>query len=238
MIVTMKSDKFSIDFDFPASFVNSALLTFMQCQMKPTNELDRLTLQAVMNQECADDARQPATEVVSKADSTEQRKVSANDKRPEEAALVVDEAPAKEAPAKEETMEDYGFTKSVRAARNSSVARMFGERHNAPVPATPADTFNRDGYRGFLIIKCRSCGNVHAFCPKQPVKSYNCPQCNSTTELVGMRPAFIHCECGGDFKYRTNIQDKQFTYTCFKCGSPVEMELNGKGNAFVTIKGE
>lgn len=233
MIVTMKSDKFSIDFDFPASFVNSALLTFMQCQIKPANELDRLALRAVINPECADDARQPSTEVVSKADSTEPRKVSANDKRPEEAAPVVDEASAKE-----ETMEDYGFTKSVRSSRNSSVARMFGERHGVPVPQTPADSYNRDGYRGFLIIKCRSCGNVHAFFPKQPVKSYNCPQCNSTTELVGMRPAFIHCECGGDFKYRTNIQDKQFTYTCFKCGSPVEMELNGKGNAFVTIKGE
>lgn len=233
MIVTMKSDKFSIDFDFPASFVNSALLTFMQCQIKPTNELDRLTLQAVINPECADDARQTATEAVSKADSKEPRKVSANDKRPEEPVPVVDEVPAKE-----ETMEDYGFTKSVRSARNSSVARMFGERHNATVPKTPADSYNRDGYCGFLIIKCRSCGDVHSFCSKQPIKSYTCPQCNSATELVGMRPAFIHCECGGDFRYRTNIQDKQFTYTCFKCGSPVEMELNGKGNAFVTIKGE
>ena len=231
MIVTMKSDKFSIDFDFPASFVNSALLAFMQCQMKPTNELDRLTLQAVTNPECADDSCQPAPEVVSKDDSTESRKVSVNDKRPKKDVIVVNEAHATE-----ETMEDYGFVRNTRAARNSSVARMFGERHNAPVPATPADTFNRDGYRGFLIIKCRSCGNVHSFCPQQSIKNYTCPKCNSTTELRGMRPAFINCKCGKSFKYMTNIQDEKFTYTCFQCGSPNDMQLNGKKNAFVNIK--
>lgn len=70
------------------------------------------------------------------------------------------------------------------------------------------------------------------------MKSSTCSKCGATTELSGMRPAYIHCECGKDFRYMTNIQDKQFTYTCFKCGSPVEMELNGKGNAFITIKGE
>ena len=231
MIVTMKSDKFSIDFDFPASFVNSALLTFMQCQMKPSNELDRLTIQAVRNPQCAEDARHPSVGAFSAATTAEH---VTDDTESERAVRFAPKAA--DAPAKEETMEDYGFTKSVRAARNSSVARMFGERHNAPVTTTPADTFNRDGYRGFLIIKCRSCGNVHSFCPQQSIKSYICPKCNSTTELRGMRPAFINCKCGKSFKYMTNIQDEQFTYTCFQCGGPNDMKLNGKKNAFVNIK--
>ena len=34
----------------------------------------------------------------------------------------------------------------------------------------------------------------------------------------------------------TNIQDEQFTYTCFQCGGPNDMKLNGKKNAFVNIK--
>ena len=133
-------------------------------------------------------------------------------------------------------MEDYGFTKSVRSSRNSSVARMFGERHDAPVPQTPADSYNRDGYRGFLIIKCRSCGDVHSFCSNQPIKSYICPKCNSTTDLRGMRPAFINCKCGKSFKYMTNIQDEQFIYNCFQCGSPNDMQINAKKNAFANIK--
>lgn len=232
MNLTLKSDTFSIDFDFPAQFVNSALLTFVQCQTVRHDEIDNLVIRAIRNPQPVAKLQQ-ANHSGTPDDSTDESNMT-----PSVIETHVKEAvPACDSTVTE-SMEDYGFSKTRRPERNSSVARMFGERHGAPVPQTPTDSYNIDSYRGFLIIKCRSCGNVHAFCSNQPVKSYNCPQCNSTTELVGMRPAFIHCECGGDFKYRTNIQDKQFTYTCFKCGSPVEMELNGKGNAFVTIKGE
>lgn len=232
MNLTLKSDTFSIDFDFPAQFVNSALLTFVQCQTVRHDEIDNLVIRAIRNPQPVTKLQQ-ANHSGTPDDSTDEPNITPS----------VIETPVKEAvPACDsvvtESMEDYGFSKTRRPERNSSVARMFGERHSVIVPKTPADCYNKNGYTGFLIIKCRQCGDEHPFCTKTPMKSSTCSKCGATTELSGMRPAYIHCECGKDFRYMTNIQDKQFTYTCFKCGSPVEMELNGKGNAFITIKGD
>lgn len=49
MNLTLKSDTFSIDFDFPAQFVNSALLTFVQCQTVRHDEIDNLVIRAIRN---------------------------------------------------------------------------------------------------------------------------------------------------------------------------------------------
>ena len=232
MNITLKSDTFSIDFDFPAQFVNSALLTFVQCQTVRHNEIDDLVIRAIRNPQPTAKPHQTNPSSTSGDSTAEPNKTnSAIETTVKEALPAHDNAPA-------ESMEDYGFSKTRRTERNSSVARMFGERHGVITPKTPADRYNRDGYTGFLIIKCRQCGDEHPFCTKTPMKNSTCSKCGATTDLNGMRPAYIHCECGRDFRYMTNIQDKSFTYTCFQCGSPVEMELNGKGNAFITVNGK
>lgn len=33
----------------------------------------------------------------------------------------------------------------------------------------------------------------------------------------------------------TNISDPQFTMNCLSCGAPVDLELNSRGTAYVTI---
>lgn len=33
----------------------------------------------------------------------------------------------------------------------------------------------------------------------------------------------------------TNISDPQFTMNCLACGAPVDLELNSRGTAYVTI---
>ena len=229
MNLTLKSDTFSIDFNFPEQFVNSALLTFVQCQTVRHNEIDDLVIRAIRNPQTATKPQQTNPGGVHDASTDEPNKT------PSAIKIAAKEALPAHDEATVESMEDYGFSKTRRPERNSSVARMFGDRHNISSPKTPADSYNLDGYRGFLIIKCRQCGDEHAFCTKTPMKSSTCSKCGATTTFNVMRPAFTHCECGKDFRYMTNIEDKNFTYTCFQCGSPVEMELNGKGNAFVTI---
>lgn len=36
-------------------------------------------------------------------------------------------------------------------------------------------------------------------------------------------------------RYLTNTNEMQFTLSCKNCGAPIDMEINGKGNAYVTI---
>lgn len=44
-----------------------------------------------------------------------------------------------------------------------------------------------------------------------------------------------HCKCGKSFRYKTNAEAETITHSCLDCKAPVDMELNGKGTAYVTI---
>ncbi len=46
---------------------------------------------------------------------------------------------------------------------------------------------------------------------------------------------FMHCKCGKSFRYKTNAETETITHSCLDCKAPVDMELNGKGTAYVTI---
>ena len=92
-----------------------------------------------------------------------------------------------------------------------------------------------EGYKGFLYIKCPHCGKVKGFCSKEELKEYQCKECGETLRLEGLKPMFVHCECGKGFKYYTNMDEEQFEYTCINCGAPVDMKINGRKNAFVTF---
>lgn len=86
-----------------------------------------------------------------------------------------------------------------------------------------------------MLIKCEHCGKVRGFCSKTPITSSKC-DCGGRTELHGLKRAFLKCsKFGNQFKYQTNITDEVFDYSCLNCGSPVDLQLNKRGDTYVTI---
>lgn len=114
------------------------------------------------------------------------------------------------------------------------VERMFGERESwAASGGLDADD-GQGPYKGFLLIVCEECGAVKAFCAKRETYSFKCP-CGHETVLEHLRPMYMHCKCGKTFRYKTNAETETLTHTCLDCKAPVDMELNKKGTAYVTI---
>ena len=50
-----------------------------------------------------------------------------------------------------------------------------------------------------------------------------------------MRPMYLKCKCGAEFRYKTNLTEKYITHPCVSCGAPVDMMLNSRETAYVTI---
>lgn len=120
----------------------------------------------------------------------------------------------------------------------SRVETMFGERRTWDMPAAKERREfrldKREPYKGFLHIKCEACGMVKSFCAKKPTTFHICT-CGHKTELRDLRFAHVRCgKCGGEFTYKTNIEE-DFTISCLRCTSPVDMELGAKGTAFVPV---
>lgn len=113
----------------------------------------------------------------------------------------------------------------------SRVERMFGSRDSW---ATPAADDGQGPYKGFLLIECEECGAVKAFCAKQETYGFKC-SCGHETPLENLRPLFMHCKCGKSFRYKTNVTAQTITHTCLNCKAPVDMELNNKETAYVTV---
>lgn len=117
-------------------------------------------------------------------------------------------------------------------SKQSRVERMFGNRETW-------NTANADEgqgpYKGFLLVVCEECGGVKAFCAKRETYGFKCDHCGHETPLENLRPLFMHCKCGKSFRYKTNAETETITHTCLGCKAPVDMELNKKGTAYVTI---
>lgn len=123
--------------------------------------------------------------------------------------------------AKEHTRNDSLFGANWRdAASESKVQREYGSQE--------------EGYRGFLYIKCPVCGKAKGFCTKSNITDHIC-ECGHKLHLEGLKPMYVHCECGKDFKYFTNMEDESFEYQCMSCGSPVDMRINKRGTAYVNL---
>lgn len=90
-------------------------------------------------------------------------------------------------------------------------------------------------YKGFLLIKCEQCGDIHAFCAKVPISTYRCQECGGRTPLETMARLTVACECGARHNYLTNIVTRQMDVTCFTCGAPVAVEWNDKLQRYTTI---
>lgn len=93
-----------------------------------------------------------------------------------------------------------------------------------------------EGYKGFLYIKCEKCGLENAFCAKQKIKYSRC-FCNHNTKLHNLRNMYVECpNCGGKYKYKTNMTEKTFSLNCVGCGSPIDVEENARRSAYVPLK--
>ena len=93
---------------------------------------------------------------------------------------------------------------------------------------------SRKGYRGFLLLKCDSCGKIKGFYAKNPITQNRC-DCGYNTDLNDLIPVFMDCKCGKTYKYLTNITDDIIEHNCMECGSPVDMRLNKRRTAYVTM---
>ena len=132
----------------------------------------------------------------------------------------------------------------MRQQRKSRVESLFGSRREwGDYGATPQDTesVERDRaekeqqgpWRGFLIIKCEHCGKVRAFNAKREIYAYRCG-CGEETPLSDLKPLYLRCKCGGDFRYKTNLQVEHTEHKCINCGNMVKIRLNDRGTAYVT----
>ena len=51
-----------------------------------------------------------------------------------------------------------------------------------------------------------------------------------------MKPMYVNCDCGEDFKYFTNMDEDIFNYKCINCGDIVKIRINKRGTAYVTAR--
>lgn len=91
-----------------------------------------------------------------------------------------------------------------------------------------------EGYKGFLYIKCPKCRKIKGFCAKEYTKEHRC-ECGENVRLENLRPMYAKCQCGKQYKYYTNMDEEVFEYSCLNCGALIDMKINSRKNAFVTL---
>ena len=96
-----------------------------------------------------------------------------------------------------------------------------------------ADPEQKEGYKGFLYVKCQFCGKTKDFCAKETITEAKC-LCGEKIPLKNLRPMYVKCDCGKDFRYFTNMTDDRFTCKCINCSSRVKIRMNTRGTAYVT----
>lgn len=149
---------------------------------------------------------------------------------------VVDEKERKKIEEIKEPSEtsDNGIHRAQKKSRNDS---LFGEgwRDTISSGSEMQSDYGKysDGYKGFLYIKCPVCGKTKGFCVKTGITEYGC-ECGHKVQLEDLKPMYVHCDCGKDFKYFTNMDEDTFNYKCINCGDIVKIRMNTRGTAYVT----
>ena len=109
------------------------------------------------------------------------------------------------------------------------------EKDDAP-PNGQETEDEQNGYKGFLAIKCKACGDVKAFSSKYKINWRRCQACGKIIDLKKMVPLWLHCECGQRSHYYTNLEDPIAEIKCIRCGAPVAVEWNEKKKCYQTIE--
>ena len=120
----------------------------------------------------------------------------------------------------------------------SRVERMFGKREDWNKGSASADSPRRK-IKGFLILKCQNCGETTSYFQREETDTFKCYRCNGAMPIDrnALKPLYAKCpNCGNDeIRYFTNLTGQHIEVPCKKCKAPIDCELNGKGNAYVTV---
>lgn len=88
----------------------------------------------------------------------------------------------------------------------------------------------REGYKGFLRIRCVKCGKLKSFCTKKRLSGYYC-ECGGYTILDDLVDIDARCSvCGNTWGYRTNNTAPLDEITCLECGAPITLEQDKYGD--------
>lgn len=120
----------------------------------------------------------------------------------------------------------------------SRAERLFGPKETWTHPDIEVEDVpeaEEKRYKGFLLIRCSKCGQVRGFCAKEPIAASWCRACNEFTPLDGLLPMQVRCKCGSVFRYKTNLTEDSFSYSCLSCGAPVDLAYNKKGRRYQTV---
>ncbi len=128
----------------------------------------------------------------------------------------------------EKIAEVKDMKQSEKHTRNDS---LFGENWKNNLETTDSD--QKEGYKGFLYVKCQSCEKTKDFCAKETITEAKC-SCGKKIPLKNLKPMYVKCDCGKDFRYFTNMTDDHFTCKCINCSSKVKIRINTRGTAYVT----
>ena len=93
-----------------------------------------------------------------------------------------------------------------------------------------------DRYRGFLLIRCATCGERKCFNANSLIGTFRCEKCHQYTPLKDLTPVFAECECGKHWKYRTNETSDMIEISCLACGSPISLEYIARKKVYATIQ--
>lgn len=107
------------------------------------------------------------------------------------------------------------------------------------VPESTEEDMEIRPVKGFILSKCPRCGAIKSFFARDCTTYNRCRECGCEYTLDGkkMIPIFSKCPaCENTIKWRTDLTGDAIELNCKKCGSPIDLELNGKGTAYVTIE--
>lgn len=93
-------------------------------------------------------------------------------------------------------------------------------------------------YRGFMHLQCSECKDTKSFMMKREADHYHCDNCGARTVFdEPLIPLYVNCECGGKYRYMTNMHEEIFDIGCLSCGAPVPVRYNEKKRVYETIRG-
>lgn len=107
------------------------------------------------------------------------------------------------------------------------------------VPESTEEDMEIRPVKGFILSKCPKCGAIKSFFARDYTTYNKCRECGCEYTLDGkkMIPIFAKCPaCENTIKWRTDLTGDAIELNCKNCGSPVDLELNGKGTAYVTVE--